>query len=94
MTLDTASRDAGCVTSLRFRGAELLGDSGRIYTAVVDSVATAWHVGRSPMAHSVRRGSGFTDIGLIHRPDDAVPFEFEQHYVLRAGECGFHVYLN
>jgi hypothetical protein len=46
------------------------------------------------MAHSVRRGSGFTDIGLIHRPDDAVPFEFEQHYVLRAGECGFHVYLN
>jgi rhamnogalacturonan endolyase len=81
---------AGRVTSLRFRGAELLGNGGSAYTLTVDSFGT-WGIGRG-LDHTVRRGTDFADVAAIHRADDAIPMEYELHYVLRDGECGFHEY--
>jgi len=91
-TLGIAGPNGGRMTSLKFKGAELPGNGGSGYTIVVDSVGVSWSIGRTALDHSVRRGANFADVAVIHRSEDAIPFEFELHYLLRAEECGFHEY--
>ncbi len=84
----------GRMSSLKYLGNELLGHGGYGYTDVVDSFSSDWGIGSGTTVSAVNQpaGSDFADISLTHVADSSIPMTLSLHYVLRAGECGFHSY--
>src|SRR5579875_1677619 len=85
----------GHMSSLKYRGNELLGNGGYGYTDVVDTFSSDWGIGNGTTTAAVNQptGSDFADVSLTHPADSNIPMTLSLHYVLRAGECGFHEYV-
>jgi rhamnogalacturonan endolyase len=99
-TMSTSGGSAGQMTSLQYRGHELLGNGGYGYTDIVDSFSSDWGPssgGSGAITTSVNRpASGeFADIGVTHNGnlDATYPMTVSVHKVLRSGDCGYHEYF-
>jgi hypothetical protein len=99
-TMSISGGSAGQMTSLQYRGNELLGNGGYGYTDIVDTFSSDWGPssgGDSAISTSVNRPANgeFADIGVTHNGDlDATyPMTVSVHKVLRAGDCGYHEYF-
>src|SRR5579875_2324789 len=93
-TVITSGSGAGRMSSLKYQGNELLGNGGYGYTDVVDTFSSDWGLGGTTTAAvNQPTGSDFADVSLTHPADSSIPMTLALHYVLRAGECGFHEYV-
>ncbi len=84
------SKDSGTLVSLVHQGRELLAPGGGYvqiaYTSRKDKPGTRWEY------RVVRQDAELVEIAFVNISPDC-PFDFASHFVLRAGEAGFHHYL-
>jgi rhamnogalacturonan endolyase len=99
-TMSTGGSSAGRMTSLQYRGVELL-SGGYGYTDIVDSFSSGgWGPasgGSGAISVTINQppNAEFADIGITHNgsADPAYPMTVSVHKVLRGGDCGYHEYL-
>jgi rhamnogalacturonan endolyase len=99
-TMAISGGGAGQMTSLQYRGKELLGNGGYGYTDIDDTFSSDWGPasgGTGAITTSVNwpANGEFADIGVTHNGnlDPTYPMTVSVHKVLRAGDCGYHEYL-
>ena len=83
-------KDSGTLVSLMYQGRELLAPGGGYvqiaYTSRKDKPGTRWEY------RVVRQSTDLVEIAFVNVGPECT-FEFASHFVLRAGESGFHHYL-
>jgi rhamnogalacturonan endolyase len=94
------NKSSGRMTSLRFERADFLSASGTrgYYSANIRPIGSGggsyWEMGLGGLETSYTVGPDFVDVALFHPANSSMPYDVTQHYVLRDGESGFHVYSN
>ena len=90
----------GGLKSLKLGNQELVGGGLVYFDANVADFGGAsnsdyWRIGRTnPASYSFATGVDFVDVAVSHSATALMPFDVTQHFVLRDGETGFHVYAN
>ncbi len=89
------SKSSGSMSSLKLDGVELVPSNGGGYFDLDDTAFGHFQIGHNDAAattYSVRTGTGWVDTVITHAASAALPLTLKQHYVLRDGETGFHVF--
>jgi rhamnogalacturonan endolyase len=84
----------GNMTSLKLAGRELLGNGGTGYVTTNGDPYGFYSLGgdTANMSYAVRTGADFADAVVTHKASSTVPITIAQHYILRAGERGVHMF--
>ena len=88
------SKSNGTMTSLQLAGKELLGNGGKGYITMNGDPYTFYSLGgdAANMSYAVRTGTDYADAVVTHKASSSVPLTIVQHYILRAGERGVHMF--
>lgn len=97
LTAFEVNKSNGRVDSLTLGGQQLVGGAARGYfSSNVGDIgvggSTYWEMGFAGTTYSYATGPDFVDVALFYPASSTMPFDVTQHYVLRDGETGFHVY--
>ncbi len=90
----------GSLTGLALNGQSLMSASGTsgYFSANVGEIgvtgSTYWQMGAAGTTATYRTGLDFVDIALHYPASTTMPMDVTQHYVLRDGESGYHVYAD
>jgi rhamnogalacturonan endolyase len=94
------TKSNGVLKGLTLNGQSLMshGSSQGYFSANVGDIgvsgSTYWQMGAAGTTFSYNVGSDFVDIALHYPATSTMPMNVTQHYVLRDGETGFHVYAD
>ncbi|MCA9237322.1 MAG: hypothetical protein KDA44_17730 [Planctomycetales bacterium] len=90
----------GLMTGLTLGTQSLMSEGGTrgYFSANVGDIgvsgSTYWQMGSSGTTSSYTLGADFVDVVLHYPASSSMPMDVTQHYVLRDGESGFHVYAD
>jgi rhamnogalacturonan endolyase len=96
----SVSKTNGRMTGLMLGAEPLMDESGArgYFSANVGDIgvsgSTYWEMGFTGTTASYTTGPDFVDIALHYPASTSMPMDVTQHYVLRDGESGFHVYAD